>query len=88
VSDRLSWLLESKHGFLPQQFGFWRRLSTTDALTPIEHEIQMALWGGQVLLAVYFDLKGAFDGASDEGILYKLAQKGVRGRMLRWIGHS
>ena len=85
LHDHLTWHLESKECFLPHQFGFRPGLSTIDALMPLEHEIQMALRSGQVLIAVYFDLKGAFDQADHSGILHKLAQSGIRGRMLRWL---
>jgi hypothetical protein len=73
VYDRLKWHLESKVCFLPHQFGFRHGLSTIDALMPMEHEIQMALRSGQVLITVYFDLKSAFDQADHSGIIYKLA---------------
>ena len=85
VCARLTWFLETHAALLPQQFGFRRRLSTVDALTSFEHDIQLALRTQQTLIVVYFDLSSAFDRASPPAILYKLARAGVRGRLLRWV---
>lgn len=85
VCDRLSWYLETRGAFLPQQFGFRRCLSTIDALTSLEHDIQLALRTRRVLVVLYLDLSAAFDRAAHAGVLYKLAAAGVRGRILRWI---
>ena len=85
VVARLMWYLERNSIFLPYQFGFRPQLGTMDALILFEHSIQLALRTKQVVLAVFFDLSGAFDRASHQAILFKLASHGVSGRLLRWV---
>src|SRR5258705_11073735 len=38
-----------------------------------------------VLLAVFFDVKGAFDSVWHDGLLLKLARAGVTGKMHKWL---
>jgi hypothetical protein len=85
VVTRLSWFLEKNNAFLPHQFGFRPQCGTMDSLVILEHHIQLALRTQQLVLVVFFDLAGAFDRASHQAILFKLASHGVSGRLLRWI---
>ena len=85
VVARLAWYLERNNTFLPHQFGFRPKSGTMDALILFEHDIHLALRTKQIVLAVFFDLSGAFDRASHQAILFKLASHGVSGRLLRWV---
>ena len=67
------------------QCGFRRNHSCTDILTYLEHFIQIALREQNVLLIVFCDIEKAFDSASHLVILNTLINKGIKGRMLRWI---
>jgi hypothetical protein len=85
ILKRLTWVIEANSSLLPSQFGFRPQLSTMDLLALLEHDIQLAFRSKKIVLVVFFDLAGAFDRASHEGILYKLAKSGITGRILRWI---
>lgn len=69
----------------PAQGGFWRRLSAIDQVACLESAIRDALHAGSYLLVVFCDLSQAFDKVWHTGLLYKLSQCGVHGRILRWL---
>ena len=85
VNSRLTWFLEKEHKYSPTQSGFRPGKSTEDPLVKIEHKIRSTLVNRKISVAVFFDLKSAFDTISHEHILYKLAKAGVTGNMLCWI---
>ena len=45
----------------------------------------MAYRRQQIILVVALDLSAAFDQASKKAIIYKLANKGLKGTMLKWL---
>ena len=85
VNTRLTWYLENNTKYSPTQFGFRPGRSTEDLLVKVEHQIRSTLVNRKVSVAVFFDLKNAFDTINHEHILYKLANAGINGNMLRWI---
>ncbi len=86
ITDRLTWHLERNGHLNESQAGFRRGRSTTDNLLVLTTHIraELAVKKG-ILLAVFFDVKGAFDSVWHEGLLLKLARAGVTGKMLRWL---
>ena len=85
VNTRLTWFLEKEQKYSETQFGFRPGRTTEDLLVKIEHKIRSTLVNRKVSVAVFFDLKSAFDTINHEHILYKLANAGITGNMLRWI---
>ena len=85
IQRRLEWFVESNQILAAQQSGFRKDKSTMDVLLQLEHNIRKAMQEGQHLLVVYIDLTSAFDKASLQGLLYKLAEVGLRGRILAWL---
>ncbi len=85
VSERLKYFLERSGILTKAQFGFRPRKSTTDQLTRIVQNIHNGWEQGMDTLFVSFDVKKAFDTMWHDGLLYKLHQMGIRGRMLRII---
>ena len=85
ICKRLQWFLEVHDLLLPSQFGFRPCRATTDALTIFENDIKMDLKLQKVTLAVFIDLKAAFDRAAPTAILLKLAKMGVTGSILKWL---
>ena len=85
VFNRLYAHLENNNLINTNQCGFRKQHSCLDILTYLEHHIQIALRQQKVLLIVFCDIEKAFDSASHTAILYTLYNKGIRGRLLRWI---
>lgn len=85
INNRVTWYLGKNSIYSPQQYGFLPKSSTSDPLALMEHDIQMSFRTGGIVLAVFFDLKAAFDKATHGGILYKLARAGLQGRIMRWL---
>ena len=69
----------------PDQYGFQRGVSTTDALVRLTEDIYSTIDNNQHFVAAIIDIKKAFD-CVDHGILKsKLERYGVRGTPLKWI---
>lgn len=60
-------------------YGFRKGRGTSDAII-------RCLSSDSDYCRVFVDLKGAFDRANGEVIMYELANAGVKGRLLHWIG--
>ena len=74
--------MESNKYFSDSQCGFRKGLSTIDVLLRIDNEIKLAFQNHQVCLVVYIDFKSAFDLVWREGVVYKLIQMGIKGKLL------
>jgi len=85
VTDRLVYKLEKKGWFTSVQKGFHRGRSTMDAVTSLDSDIKKAMVNREVLLAVFIDIEKAYDMLWKEGLVIKLYEAGVRGRMINWI---
>ena len=85
TNTRLQWHLEKNQKYSPTQYGFRPGRSTEDPLIKIEHQIRATLVNRKVSVAVFFDLRNAFDTISHDHTLYKLAKVGITGDMLKWI---
>ena len=85
VFNRLYSYLENKNLLPPFQCGFRRKHCCLDILLYLENYIQIALRSKKVLVIVFFDISKAFDSASHSNILYNLLNKGVKGKIFRWI---
>ena len=85
VYNRLYSYLENKNSLPRFQCGFRKQHSCLDILLYLENYIQLALRTKKVLIIVFFDISKAFDSASHTNILYNLINKGIRGKLLRWL---
>ena len=85
VNKRLEYFIESNKILNKSQCGFRRNLSTMDVLLRVVNEIKSATQIGEVCGVFYIDLKSAFDTVWRKGILYKLAQKGLQGKLFKMI---
>ena len=85
VKERLVYYLEKNDIFSPSQAGFRRRVSTQDQLLRLENTIRSSLAGKKICVVVFFDLSAAYDRVWQQGLFYKLAKMGVKGKMLKWI---
>ena len=85
IARRLSWQLEKSNIFSDTQSGFRKGRSTEDLILKLEHEVRASLVNKQISLAVFFDLKQAFDNVNINLLLLKTARTGIKGRLLCWL---
>lgn len=77
ITERLSYLFESKSLFTPFQSGFRKGRSTMDAVLCLESEVRKAQTNKEIIVAVFFDIEKAYDMLWKEGLLIKLLKFGV-----------
>ena len=70
---------------LPKQSGFGPGDSCTNQLLSIAHEILSASDDGHEVRGVFFDISKAFDRVWYEGLLFKLRQNGISGKLIALI---
>ncbi|KAK7115386.1 hypothetical protein V1264_001263 [Littorina saxatilis] len=87
VNRRLQHHLEKNGLINPTQSGFRKNRSTEDQITLLTQDIENGFQQKMKTLAVFVDLTRAFDKVWKEGLLLKLLQKRVCGKMIAWI-HS
>lgn len=81
INNRLQNYLENKNLLVSYQAGYRKKRSTVDHLTLLEHHIQEAFRKREHLIAVFFDIKGAFDMTWRYAILNKLSHFGLKGKL-------
>ena len=81
ILTRLQSHIEGMKLIDPEQEGFRKNHSTTNAVLRLTETIA----DGLATAAIFVDLKGAFDRVWRNGLIHKLHQMGITGRMLRWI---
>ena len=87
ICKRLNYWITSNSSLANHQCGFRAGMSTYDVLLRLEANIRKSLMSQTQTIVVYLDLKAAFDRVWHLGLLYKLAEMGLQGRMFRWIGN-
>ena len=85
IAARLRWFLE-KYGLLSSnQAGFRKGRGCSDQIVRLSQDIAASSSKKQMTLGVFLDLEKAFDMVWREGIVARLSQLGIKGKMLRWI---
>ena len=69
------------------QSGFVPNHSTTFQLIDIYHQICRTFDNHQYSCMVFFDISKAFDRLWHKGLLFKLKQNGINGKLLLWISN-
>ncbi len=77
--------MEKNNFFSPYQSGFRRGRGTMDSIIKLESDIRKALINKETIIAVFFDVEKAYDMLWKEGLLIKLDQIGIGGRIYNWI---
>ena len=85
VNDRLVYWLEMRNILYSYQTGFRQRRGTMDPVVTLEESIRKAQVNKETILAVFFDIEKAYDMVWREGLLIKLRQMGIKGRMFQWV---
>jgi len=81
VNNRLMWTLESRNILSNEQYGFRRNRSTTEVLVKLDTAIKKAFANKQHVIAIFFDIKKAYDTTWKRGILNAMFDAGLRGHM-------
>ena len=82
---RLETFLVENKIISPQQFGFQKGKSTTEAIIKSIQFIHEKLEKGQVVSGTFLDLSKAFDCVQHTLLLEKLENYGLRGKTLQWV---
>jgi hypothetical protein len=85
VSNRLTIFLERHNLLAPQQFGFRQGHSTLHPLMVFTNNLTTALNKKEHSIAIFCDLRKAFDTVNHKILLDKLKAMGVRGVELLWF---
>ncbi len=85
ITDRLMYSMEKNNFFSPYQSGFRRGRGTMDSIIKLDSDIRKALINKETIIAVFFDVEKAYDMLWKEGLLIKLDQIGIGGRIYNWI---
>ena len=85
VNNRAKKILDNK--ISDTQSGFRNNRSTIDQLTRLESAIREGQLTNKNVIAVFLDLKKAFDLMWKKGVILKLSEFGIKGKMLKWINN-
>ena len=81
INTRMYHFLESNRAFSRTQFGFRKKLSSSDHIIRLENLIRKTLLDREICIVVFFDLESAYDCIWHTGLLYKLVKKGIKGKI-------
>ena len=84
VYNRLNSHFENNNLLPKSQCGF-RKITAVWTFFYIWNYIKLALRTKKVLLIVFFDTNNAFDSSSHVNILYYLRNKGIKGKLVKWL---
>ena len=85
ITTRLSWYLETHNLFNPNQSAYRKNRCTLDHLIRLHDDINKNINNKGLTVAIMFDFSKAFDMMWKDGLLHKLQQAGIHGRMHNWI---
>ena len=85
VNERLCKVLESKKKMNKKQSGFRKCHSTYDALTRLETNIRETYLRNEYLIVVSLDIKKAYDMVWNFGLLMKIKDINIKGRLAKYI---
>ena len=73
-------------GWFPDFIGGFRpKRGTTDQLLTFTHKISEAIRKRHVCATAFLDVSAAYDSCFRAGVIKKLIQKGINGRLLKWL---
>ena len=87
VANRLCNYLETNNLLSTSQFGFRPGHSTVHPMTLFANHVSKALNEKEHTIAVFCDLRKAFDSCNHQILLSKLSRLGIRGAALNWFAN-
>ena len=87
VNFRLSWYLQRHNIIDAAQSGFRRNRSTTDPLVQLEQDVRDAAAARHHTVAVFLDIRKAYDTAWRHGVLRTLHECGLRGALPSFVAN-
>ena len=85
LNSRLIYHLESNKVLSDTQTGYRKHRNTEDQLLLLAQDIENAFQQKEKVVSVFFDVSKAFDRVWKEGLLLKVRQSGIGGKMFTWI---
>ena len=85
ITNRLVWYLEANNLLSRAQAGFRQGRSTIDQLIKLTDTIIKSLGNKEFCEAVFLDMEKAYDMVWQTGLLIKLRNMGIGGKILTWI---
>ena len=85
VNARLYWFLESSNILCHEQAGFRKGSCTEDQLFRLTQRIHDGFQNNKHTVAIFFDLQQAYDRVWRKGLLMKMIDVGIRGKLYNWI---
>ena len=87
VHGRISLFLENNNLLCDEQYGFRKNRSTTHSIVNLTNSIFDAVNKQETCLAIFIDLKKAFDTVNHSILLRKIEHLGIKGDLLRWVSN-
>ncbi|GFR73609.1 RNA-directed DNA polymerase from mobile element jockey [Elysia marginata] len=84
INNRLYWWLESNKILNPNQAGFRTGQQTEDQLFRLSQKVIDGFQKKKNTTAVFVDLQQAYDRVWRKGLLWKMSEVGIHGRLYKW----
>ncbi|GFS17732.1 RNA-directed DNA polymerase from mobile element jockey [Elysia marginata] len=85
INNRLYWWLESNKILNPHQAGFRTGQQTKDQLFRLSQKVIDGFQKKKNTTAVFVDLQQAYDRVWRKGLLWKMREVGIHGRLYQWV---
>ena len=85
ITTRLIYYLESKNILNKYQSAYRKNRCTLDHLIRLHDHILRNINNKQATIAIFFDFSKAFDMLWKEGLMHKIEEIGIRGKLANWI---
>ena len=85
MTNRLTWHLEKHQLYNKDQAGFRKNKMTIDQVMRLQNDIINGMNNKEYTVAIFLDMKKAFDMVWTTGILEKIHRIGIGGKIYQWI---
>lgn len=85
ILSRLEWFLESSSAYPATMTGFRQGRSSIDNVIDLVAHVEDQKLRGKFTIAVFLDVRGAFDNIRHSAVLQGLKSVGISGRLFDWV---